>query len=132
MICDCMKWKLSELRYINERGRYEYVIEDKYKPIIQSFSIFVDCTNYDYDELIENLDRRNVNEFVNEGIIDLINDDVHSSFYPIYSPFLRNTILFGQSYDRYLRVWVGDNGSCYIEHQSMDIKLSPFMSIVIN
>ena len=59
--------------------------------------------------LIENVDRRRVNEFVNEGLIDMNNKDVRSFFNPLYSPFLRNTILFGQEYDSYLREWLGND-----------------------
>ncbi len=109
MIFDYMKLRLSELKYNEETDRYEYVIEDKYEPIIQSLSIFIGNTNYDNNELIENLDRRNVNELVNEGIINLKNENVHSFFYSIYSPFLRNTILFGQEYDDKLREWIGND-----------------------
>ena len=102
-------WKLSELRYNNERERYEYVVEDKYEPIIQSFSKFIEDGNIDYDSLIENVDRRRVNEYVNEGLIDMNNEDVHSFFNPLYSPFLRNTILFGNEYDDKLREWIGND-----------------------
>ena len=109
MIFDYMKLKLSQLKYNVETDRIEYRIEDKYEPIIQSLSIFIDHTNYDNNELIENLDRRNVNELVNEGIINLKNENVHSFFYSIYSPFLRNTILFGQEYDDKLREWIGND-----------------------
>ena len=38
----------------------------------------------------------------------MTNEDVHCFFFPIYSPLLRNTVLFGQEYDSYLREWVGD------------------------
>ena len=109
MIFDCMKWKLSQLKYNVETDRYEYVIEDKYEPIIQSLSIFINYTYDDYNELIEILDRRTLNEFINEGIIDLDNENVHHFFFPLYSPFLRNTILFGQEYDVKLREWIGND-----------------------
>ncbi len=111
MIIDCIKkeWKLSELKYNIETDRYEHVIDDKYEPIIQSFSIYIDNTYDDYDELIDNLDRRTVNEFANEEIIDLNNEDAHLFFYPIYSSFLRDTILFGQEYDDKLREWLGND-----------------------
>ena len=36
------------------------------------------------------------------------NKNAHHFFFPLYSPFLRNTILFGQEYDSYLREWAGD------------------------
>ena len=108
MIFDYMKLKLSQLKYNVETDRIEYRIEDKYEPIIQSLSIFIDNTYEDYNELIEILDRRTLNEFINEGIIDLDNENVHHFFFPLYSPFLRNTILFGQEYDDKLKEWVGN------------------------
>ena len=108
IIFDYMKLKLSQLKYNVETDRIEYRIEDKYEPIIQSLSIFIDNTYEDYNELIEILDRRTLNEFINEGIIDLDNENVHYFFYSIYSPFLRNTILFGQEYDDKLKEWVGN------------------------
>ena len=109
MIFDYMKLKLSQLKYNVETDRIEYRIEDKYEPIIQSLSIFIDNTYEDYNELIEILDRRTLNEFINEGIIDLDNENVHHFFFPLYSPFLRNTILFGQEYDDKLREWIGND-----------------------
>ena len=109
MIFDCLKLRLNQLRHNNEKERYEYVIDDKYESIIQSFSIYIDNTYDDYNELIDNLDRKTVNEFVNERIINLNNEDAHHFFFPIYSPFLRDTILFGQGYDRYFIEWLGND-----------------------
>ena len=100
--------KLSDIKYNDKDERLDFVIDDKYEPIIQSFSKFVEDGNIDYNTLIENLDRRRVNEFVNEGLIDMNNEDVHRFFFPLYSPFLRNTILFGNEYDSYLKEWVCD------------------------
>ena len=84
------------------------MIDNKYEPIIQSFKKFIEDESSDYNALVENLDRRRVNKFVNEGLIDMNNEDVHHFFFPLYSPFLRNTILFGNEYDSYLKEWVGD------------------------
>ena len=108
LIFEYMKLRLSDMKYNDKDERFEFVIDDKYEPIIQSFSKFVEDGNIDYNTLIENLDRRRVNEFVNEGLMDMNNEDVHRFFFPLYSPFLRNTVLFGQEYDSYLREWVGD------------------------
>ena len=108
LIYDYMKLRLSVIAFNNKFDRIEFVIDNKYEPIIQSFSKFIEDGNIDYNSLIENVDRRRVNEFVNEGLIDMNNKDVRSFFNPLYSPFLRNTILFGQEYDSYLREWVGD------------------------
>ena len=103
-----LRLRLSDMKYNDRDERFEFVIDDKYEPIIQSFSKFIEDGNIDYDSLIENVDRRRVNEFVNEGLIDMNNEDVHRFFFPLYSPFLRNTILFGNEYDDKLREWVGD------------------------
>ena len=108
MIFEYMKLRLSDITYNDKEERLEFVIDDKYESIIQSFIKFIEDESGDYNTLIENVDRRRVNEFVNEGLIDMNNEDVRSFFNPLYSPFLRNTILFGQEYDSYLREWVGD------------------------
>ncbi len=106
--CNYMKLRLSDIKYNDKEERYEFVIDDKYEPIIQSFSKFIEDGNIDYNTLTENLDRRRVNEFVNEGLIDMNNENAQHFFNPLYSPFLRNTILFGNEYDDKLREWVGD------------------------
>ena len=102
------KLRLSDIKYNDKDERLGFVFDNKYEPIIQSFSKFIENEYSDYNTLIENLDRRRVNEFVNEGLMDMNNEDVHRFFFPLYSPFLRNTVLFGQEYDSYLREWVGD------------------------
>ena len=96
------------MKYNDKDERLEFVIDNKYESIIQCFIKFIEDGSSDYNTLIENLDRRRVNEFVNEGLIDMNNENVQSFFNPLYSPFLRNTILFGNEYDGKLREWVGD------------------------
>ncbi len=108
MIFEYMKLRLSDIKYNDKEERFEFVIDDKYEPIIQCFSKYIEDGNSDYDSLIEHVDRRRVNEFVNEEILDMNNEDVQSFFNPLYSPFLRNTILFGNEYDSYFREWCGD------------------------
>ena len=108
LIYDYIKLRLSNMKYNNVFDRIEFVIDDKYESIIQCFSKYIEDGNSDYNTLVENLDRRRVNEFVNEGLIDMNNEDVQSFFNPLYSPFLRNTILFGNEYDDKLREWIGD------------------------
>ena len=108
MMYDYMSIKLSDMKYNEKDERFEFVIDNKYESIIQSFSKFIENEYSDYNALTENLDRRRVNEFVNEGLIDMNNENVQSFFNPLYSPFLRNTILFGNEYDDKLREWVGD------------------------
>ena len=108
MIFEYMKLRLSDMKYNDKDERLDFVFDNKYEPIIQSFIKFIENEYSDYNTLIENLDRRRVNEFVNEGLMDMNNEDVQSFFNPLYSPFLRNTILFGNEYDDKLREWVGD------------------------
>ncbi len=108
MMYDYMSIKLSDMKYNDKDERFEFVIDNKYESIIQCFIKFIEDGSSDYNTLIEHLDRRRVNEFVNEGLIDMNNEDVHYFFFPLYSPFLRNTILFGNEYDDKLREWVGD------------------------
>ena len=102
--------RMNELKYDEDDDRIEYTINYKYESIIKSLTKYLENDDdYDYDELIENLDRRTVNLFINEGIIVINNIDKHQFFFPIYSPFLRNTILFGQEYDYYFREWLGND-----------------------
>ena len=105
MMKDCIQ---KEWKYNKQEQLFECVIDDKYEPIFQSFSKFIENKVDDYYELIVNLDRRTLNEFINNDFVNMTNEDVHCFFFPIYSPLLRNTVLFGQEYDSYLREWVGD------------------------
>ena len=104
-------FKLECLKYNDERERIECLIEDQYEPIIQSFGKFIEDkdSNGDYYKWIESLDRRIVNQFINRGFIDMNIDSVRQFFYPIYSPFLKDTILFGSEYDSKLREWLGND-----------------------
>ena len=107
-ILDYLKLKLGDMKYDEERERIEFVIDGKYESIIQSFSKFIEDENSDHNKLVEDLDRRIVNEFVNGGILDMNNEDAQSFFGPIHSPFLKDTLLFGNEYDSYLREWTGN------------------------
>ncbi len=107
MIFDCMKWKLSELKYNEEIERIEYVIDGKYKPIIQSFSDYLQG-KLKGDELRSVIDRKLLNSFIDEYPLDMNNKDVQDFFYPIYSPFLKESIINEGYYDDKLREWCGD------------------------
>ena len=109
MIVDCIKkvWKLSELKHNVETDRIEYVIDGKYESIVQSFSDYLQDKSKG-DELRSVIDRKLLNSFLDEYPLDMNNKDVQNFFYPIYSPFLRGTILFGQQYDSYLSEWLGN------------------------
>ena len=107
MIFDCLKLRLNQLRHNNEKERYEYVIDDKYESIIQSFSNYLQDKSK-VTELRSVIDRKLLNSFLDEYPLDMNNENVQNFFYPIYSPFLRGTILFGQQYDSYLSEWLGN------------------------
>ena len=104
-----LKMKLHNLKYNNSNECIECMIDNKYESILQAFSKFIENENIKYNKLVANLDRRTVNMFVNEEIIDTNNDIVKQFFNPIYSPFLKNTILFGNEYDSKLREWLGSD-----------------------
>ena len=104
-----LKMKLHNLKYNNSNECIECMIDNKYESILQAFSKFIENENIKYNKLVANLDRRTVNMFVNEDIIDTNNDIVKQFFNPIYSPFLKNTILFGNEYDSKLREWLGSD-----------------------
>ena len=120
LIYDYIKLRLSYIKYNDRDEKLEFMIDDKYESIIQCFSKFIEDGNIDYNSLIENVDRRRVNEFVNEGLIDMNNENVQSFFNPLYSPFLRNTILFGNEYDSYLREWTGDSYQWKLIYRASD------------
>ncbi len=68
--------------------------------------MFVENGDNDYNNLIEDLDRMTVNKLRNMDVLNMSNDFVHTFFFPIYSPFLKDTILLGQHYDSYLKEWL--------------------------
>ena len=103
-----INWTLQRLEYNNETGRIEGIIDGQYEPILQVFCKFIEANN-EVNNLWERLDRRTVNRFINDGYVNMSNEDAHHFFFPIYSPFLKNTILIGQEYDNYLRNWFGDH-----------------------
>ncbi len=109
MMFDCIKkeWKLSELKYNIETDRYAYVIDDKYEPIIQSFSNYLQ-DKLKGDELRSVIDRKLLNSFVDEYLLDINNKDVQDFFYPIYSPFLKESVINEEKYDAKLREWAGN------------------------
>ena len=108
MIFDCMKWKLSELKYNVETDRIEYMIDGKYESIVQSFSNYLHDKSKG-DELRSVIDRKQLNSFVDEYPLDMDNKDVQDFFYPIYSPFLKESIINEGEYDSYLREWLGND-----------------------
>ena len=101
------EWKLSELKYNNEKSRIECIIDSKYELIIQSFSTFLN-NHSNADELYSVIDRKLLNTFIDEYSLDMNNKDVQSFFYPIYSPLLKESIINTEQYDSYLKEWIGD------------------------
>ncbi len=107
MIFDFMKLRLSQLKNNEVTDRIEYSIDDKYEPIIQSFSNYLQDKSKG-DELRSVIDRKLLNSFVDEYPLDMVNKDVQDFFYPIYSPFLKVSIINEEKYDAKLREWIGD------------------------
>ena len=108
MIFDNMKWRLSELKYNVETDRIECMIDGKYKPIIQCFTDYLQDKSKG-DELRSVIDRKLLNSFNDEHPLDMDNKDVQDFFYPIYSPFLKESIINEGEYDSYLREWLGND-----------------------
>ena len=107
-ILNYMKLRLGDLKYNNETDRIECIIDDKYEPIIQSFSKCLQDKSK-ADELRSVIDRKLLNSFLDEYPLDMDNKDVQNFFYPIYSPFLKESIINKQKYDSYLREWLGND-----------------------
>ena len=107
LVFDYVKLKLSSIQLNDSSDRIESIIDDHYEPIIQSFS------NYLHDnslapELHSTINRKLLNSFLSDYPLDVTNRKVQSFFYPIYSPFLKESIITEQQYDSYLKEWVGD------------------------
>ena len=83
------------------------LFDRKHEPTVQALYTYLeDKTNA--DEFHSLIDRKLLNSFINEYSFDVVNENVQSFFKPIYSPFLKDTILCGSEYDSKLREWVGD------------------------
>ena len=110
MIFDCMKkvWKLSELKYNEETDRIECMVDSKYESIIQCFSNYLQDKSKG-DELRSVIDRKLLNSFLEEYPLDMNNKDVQDFFYPIYSPFLRESVISEEKYDDKMREWLGSD-----------------------
>ena len=106
MMINCMKWKLSQLKYNKEIDGIECIIDGKYESFIQSFSTYLQDKSKD-DELRSVIDRKLLNSFIDEYSLDMNNKDVQNFFYPIYSPFLKESIINEEKYDTKLKEWVG-------------------------
>ena len=109
MMFDCIKIvrQLGELKYNKETERIECMIEDKYESIIQCTTNYLEDKSKG-EEFRSMMDRKLLNSFLSEYPVDMNNEDVQSFFYPIYSPFLKESIINEQQYDSYLREWAGD------------------------
>ena len=101
------EWRLNELQYMNEIERIYCEIDNRYESIISSFSNFLQDKNND-DEIRCKIDRKLLNSFLNEYTLNMSNRDVKSFLYPIYSSFLKESIINKKQYDRYLKDWLGN------------------------
>lgn len=97
-------WKMKHLMYNEERERFEYYVDGKYEPIIRSFSNFF-AKHYELDLTI---DRNLLNEFLEDYTINMNDKKVQCFLYPVYSPFLKESIINEQRYDSLLEKWIGD------------------------
>ena len=101
------EWRLNELQYMNEIERIDCEIDNRYESIIRSFSNFLqDKSNA--DEICCKIDRKLLNSFLNEYTLNMSNRDVKLFLYPIYSSFLKESIINKKQYDRYLKDWLGN------------------------
>ncbi len=100
--------KLCDMKYNEKQQRIEYSIDDKYEPIIQSFSNYLQDKSKG-DELRSVIDRKLLNSFVEEYPLDMNSEDVQDFFYPIYSPFLKESVINEEKYDDKLREWLGSD-----------------------
>ena len=107
MIVDFMKLRLNKLNYNEKTDKVEYVIDDKYNSIIKSFSNYLQDKSKS-EKLRSVIDRKLLNSFLDEYTCDMDNKDVQDFFYPIYSPFLRESVISEEKYDDKLREWCGD------------------------
>ena len=101
------EWRLNELQYMNEIERIYCEIDNRYESIISSFSNFLQDKNND-DEIRCKIDRKLLNSFLNEYTLNMSNRDVKLFLYPIYSSFLKESIINKKQYDRYLKDWLGN------------------------
>ncbi len=99
--------KLGDMKYNEKQQRIEYSIDDKYEYIVQSFSNYLQDKSKG-DELRSVIDRKLLNSFLDEHTLDMNNKDVQDFFYPIYSPFLKESVISEEKYDDKLREWAGD------------------------
>ncbi len=107
MMFDFMKSRLSKLKYNVETDRIECTIQPKYKSIIQSYSDYLQDKSKP-NRYCSRINRKQLISFLDEYPVDMNNEDVQTFFYPIYSPFLKESIINEQQYDSYLREWCGD------------------------
>ena len=101
------EWRLNELQYMNEIERIYCKIDNRYESIISSFSNFLQDKN-NADEIRCKIDRKLLNSFLNEYTLNMSNRDVKLFLYPIYSSFLKESIINKKQYDRYLKEWLGN------------------------
>ena len=108
LIVDSLHLNLIDIQYNDSSDRIECIVDHQYESIIQSFSAYLQNNSLG-DELRSTVDRKLLNSFLSEYPLDMNNQHVQSFFYPIYSPFLKESIINEQQYDSYLREWIGDS-----------------------
>ena len=99
---------MDTLGHNEEYDRVECLIDDKYEFIIQSLSIYLQHKPL-FGELRSRIDRKLLNSFLAEYHLDMNNEDIRPFFCPIYSPFLKESVINEEQYDSYLREWLGSD-----------------------
>ena len=83
-----------------------------------------------------------LNSFIDEYPLDMTNKDIKDFFFPMYSPFLKKSIINEQQYDAYLKEWIGDyswkllyrasehNYSAKFFHECCDKTIGPTLVVI--
>ncbi len=108
LIKDCRLLKMNQVTYKEESEQVYCMIEREYESIIQSFSTYL-LDPSKGDELRLKMSRELLNSFLDHYSLDMTREEFQSFFYPIYSPFLKESIINIQYYDSYLKEWCGDH-----------------------
>ena len=107
------------MRCNEECDQVEIIIDDQYESIIQSlwlsprsiksFIISFFCVK-----------RMLLNSFIDEYPLDMTNKDIKDSFFPMYSPFLKKSIINEQQYDAYLKEWIGSEYTWKLLYRALE------------
>ena len=123
LIVDSLHLNLIDIQYNDSSDRIECIVDHQYESIIQSFSAYLQNNSLG-DELRSTVDRKLLNSILSEYPLDMNNQHVQSFFYPIYSPFLKESIINEQQYDSYLREWLGNDSQWKLLYRASENEYS--------